>query len=283
MKAKYGGDLLYNFYRERADAFIVNLYKASLDLNIDEIHNVRVEVKKIRSFFRLLRTIHLNSPDLAVIDNSRNIFKEIFSLTGIIRETQLNLIEISKFQIRTADFNRYQKFIKEKENNAVKDFKLHMKIFEIDRFSEVSREIKRICENLNYINISKFYRDFIFMEIKRINKLTVSVPDNEKLHKIRRFLKSIHTASEYLMIINRKIKIRKFMKRIKKTEVLLGEWHDKIVFIGFLDKYLELHKDEPESKIFVFRDIVEKLNSSIELSKPSLYSEIRNTVRNVKI
>lgn len=283
MKIKSGGDLLYNFYRERADAFIVNLYKASLDLSIDEIHNVRVEVKKIRSFFRTLRTIHLSSPDLKVIEGSREIFKDIFSLTGIIRETQLNLIEMSKLQISNADFNRYQKFIRETENKAVKDFKMLMKNFEINRFAEVNREVKRICENLNYTDIKKYYLDFICMEIKRVRKLTGSVPDNEQLHKIRKYLKSIHTALEYLMLIDRKIKIKKFIKRVKKTEVLLGQWHDKIVFISFLKRYLEAHKNESESKTAVFRNILERLNSSAEFSKPELYSEIRGVIKNIKI
>lgn len=283
MKSKSGGDLLFNFYRERADAFIVNLYKASLDLSIDEIHNVRVEVKKIRSFFRTLRTIHLSSPNLKVIDGSREIFKDIFSVTGIIRETQLNLIEMSKMQISNADFNRYQKFIRETENNAVKDFKMLMKKFEINRFAEVNREVKRICENLDYTDIKKYYLDFIFTEIKRIRKMTGSVPDNEQLHKIRKYLKSIHTASEYLMIINRKIKIKRFIKRVKKTEVLLGQWHDRIVFISFLNRYLDLHKNESGTKTAVFTNILDSLNSSVEFSKPELYSEIRDVIRNVKI
>ena len=85
------------------------------------------------------------------------------------------------------------------------------------------------------------------------------------------------------MIINRKIKIKRFIKRVKKTEVLLGQWHDRIVFISFLNRYLDLHKNESGTKTAVFTNILDSLNSSVEFSKPELYSEIRDVIRNVKI
>lgn len=278
-----GNSYLIDHYRKKSDLFIAYLYKANITLNEDDIHNVRVEVKKIRSFFKLLKTIDKNKEELQFIKNSGLIFKKIFEYTGQLREAQLNLSETDKLNINRSELNQYKKFLRDSVKKSVSGFRSEMKIFDIDHFLEIKKGIEKICIKNADENISDKCIKFIRKEIGKIDQILNSPPENEKLHMIRKYLKNIHSTSVHLSKIEKIPGLSRFIKETKKSEVLLGDWHDKIVFSNSIQNFLNSNDAETENKFPQLSNLLEisKLNNEVSLTL--LYKNLKKFIGNADI
>jgi CHAD domain-containing protein len=237
LKTKDYSEYLCGYYRQKADSFITNLYLAGIDCNTKNIHNVRVDVKSIRVFFRLIDAVGDKSFS---ISDYKNIFNVIYKSSGNIRETQMNLSLIKSFDISSEENYRYAMHISENELIYISGFRDNMNTFDIPRFAQISKKVKKIIKQTSGADIEMKCRNFVLKAADKILKLS-DVSSEENLHKIRKYFKIILYTSLHLDKMNSGGKIKKIIVSAKKTEVKLGSWHDKIVFCNSINNFLLLN------------------------------------------
>lgn len=215
------------------------------------MHNIRVELKKIRSLFYYLRFTDKNFS----FKTEYKCFKKIFKEAGKIRELHLILKLIQKYKIRIPDVEFYSS----QENRLTYEFRKGIEVFK--------KELENADQStVKYINKSDTGKlsEYLLVRQLMLQKLLTHLADKTGLHDIRKVIKDIVYISEILF--GKQNSAEQIFDEIQNS---IGKWHDKQVLIVFLQvKYPESHKH-----------IIQKLNDSGMEDKVNIIhmiSEIKN-------
>lgn len=187
----------------------------------EELHRIRIEIKKIKS---LLRLIHYHNKDFSDHKHYKP-FRTLFREAGKIRDLGLRnelLEQYTKIHLpfyRSPD-QRIRQFI-----NSLPS-----------RRKVIGKLKKTILKNISKINSDTYNR---YLRKKRIelNKNLAEGITQKDLHKLRKLIKEI----TYLTAVTvSKNKIDSFL--IDSTE-LIGNWHDKQVLLPWIRKHAPEEKE----------------------------------------
>lgn len=148
----------------------------------DDIHDFRVEYKKLRAFLRLLM---LEIADTENLEMPRNL-KEIYRLNGKIREMQLQLNRVDETVNAKENFPVYRTYLKKEMKNLKKDLKPWLK------HEPVAGMEEKIFAHLPPTLEAGTIQKFISIRFANIQALfegrTIA---DESLHRIRKNIKDI--------------------------------------------------------------------------------------------
>lgn len=187
----------------------VLLYSFSESCDLEILHRVRLEIKKIKT---LLRLIHYNNRSFK--EHSAFIpFRIIFRACEKIREPQVLHTLVVKFTGVTElsalnSSGSIQQFVEE--------IPAHLK--------RVRKQEKILLKEIEEIK-SKTYQRYLSKKSKELKIALSTSISVKKLHAIRKLIKEIY----YLLSITNKNKsIDPFFKL---SDSLIGAWHDKSIVI----------------------------------------------------
>ena len=236
MKKKVIGDFLFQFYRKRTSSFLAGIYKATITGESEDIHRLRVDVKKIYALYSLFEMIE---PDQFRKQVRFHLFTNLFKLAGRIREIQVHMIFLAKPKYKKTDFSSFISFLKEQESLATRNFLLAIKDFDDKELKSTEKEIRKICLDIPVKKLSLKSEDFIKKRAKKIQSLQTEDAGVENVHKIRKHLKAMSTVSTLVSTIKPDEKLDLIISGLNKTEMMIGEWHDKIILIDIIDLYMK--------------------------------------------
>lgn len=218
-------------------------HKIIKEFNTDDIHNFRVEVKKLRAFFRLLDTEKEMEQPLIP-----KLLKTFYGYIGIIRNIQLhrhNLFKyITDYKIEKPD--EYLTVLGAEQNYWQKDAE---DLMEDNNFDETEETIlKRLPGKLEKSAIKKF----IEKKLDELKTQLADVKDDVIIHTIRKILKDILYTWDYIKhhadlpaAISKEEDLKLFTSQ-------LGSFRDKSIQLEFLQpQYLDKIKDENEKNIML--------------------------------
>ena len=222
---------------ERFKKINKSTHKILDDFNEDDIHDFRVEVKKLRAFLRLL---DIKKDGKTLIPK---LLKTFYGYVGIARDIQLHKHSLFKY-ITGQNIDAPEAYInilddeenywKEKAEALMKD----------NNFHDVKEEILiELPHKLNKSIIKKFTK-------KKLDKLKqqLKTPDDATaLHTSRKILKDILYNYKYIQQIPDLPKSIAKENALKSLTKLLGDYMDRYVHIEFFrPEYLDKIKDENE-------------------------------------
>jgi CHAD domain-containing protein len=190
------------------------LKKSSLSISTDLIHNIRIEVKKLKAVLRLIRK---KDTDIA----SKKIMQNIKDLNGSCRKIR--------------DIQIMKKLLLEYKIKPGSNFKVPPSV--IQHFHAMTPIYLKIINKLlkNISNQSpqikkadcRKYMDARHAKIRQLFKEDLLI---EHLHDARKIMKEILFIQDMADI---KLKTDKFFKL---TEENIGEWHDRQSLMNYLKK-----------------------------------------------
>jgi CHAD domain-containing protein len=192
----------------------------------NELHQFRVQAKKIRSFLTLLETDEKNKQLLKEFKPVKKIFKT----AGIIRDASLHVKQAKEHKIKLPEFYEEQdKIQKEETQKLVSKKKKHIK-----KMKAVKKKIKKDLQPVSPDEIKIFFTSQLDNTYRLLKKHDFS----EQLHNGRKMLKhlmynedAVHDGVEKELHIN--------FTYIDKLQDVLGQWHDhKLMLDFFSDKKL---------------------------------------------
>ena len=256
MKKKVIGEFLYQFYRKRISSFLAGIYKSTITGEPEDIHRLRVDVKKIYALYSLF---DLMKPEVFKRRVKYKLFVDLFKLSGRIREIQVHFLFLSKPKYKKTDFSSFIAFLKEEENQATREFLLAIKNFNNKELKSTEKEIRRICLNIPVNKLSRKSEEFIRERAKKIKCLLVEDPGTENVHKIRKHLKAMSTVSSLVSTIKPDEKFSLIITGLNKTEMMIGEWHDKVVLSETIDLYMKNRKETPIESLIPLNNLHQSL------------------------
>ncbi len=244
MNKKETGEFFFRYYRKRTASFLANLYKASITGDIEDIHQTRVDVKKILALFRLLEMVSLK---FFRSEDHFSQFSKLFTITGRIREIQVNLALLEVYKFENKEINHYIRSLKRGEIRQTRNFMHTVQDFDEKMLEKTEIELKHITEKEGQKKIAETAHQLIRKKAKKIEKYFLTKNSQKNLHKIRQNLKIISAIASLSNTIKDDKKLTQILEQISQAENLIGEWHDRQVLIESLD-YFSNHRGRSGKK-----------------------------------
>lgn len=267
-------NVIINYLKKQVDVINNSFENAIKNIDYNSIHNFRVASKKFRDIFKLLN--YEKNSYLKLRKSYNKNFKKINDKLGKVRELQVSLNLIKSFEKNYSyDLDLFKEYFLKKIHNKQK------KLSKID--SEKFKENYKIFfENLED-KLNRYNRKITKYFLSNLNHLVLNThfpgKDFEDLHDFRITLKKIRYAyeiiseSEYKSLI---VDINKKIEVLRSYEVMIGNWHDILVFKNFLKKFIETNNENKYYQMLQLKSFYKEVANKVN----ELFNEIINKIKN---
>ncbi|MEJ5964140.1 CHAD domain-containing protein [Pedobacter immunditicola] len=216
--------------------------------NPEQLHQFRVQVKKIKSLL-VLYTINKKNKKLLKLFGP---VKKIFRHAGIIRDSYIHLQLADQFQVKEPAFHKAQTDLMFKEMGR---FKKNGKKYEMI----LEKTLLKIKGELSSIGNSEI-ADFYEAELDRVVLAFAKREFNDHMHDCRKRLKNL-LYNQKIADKSMKGKLKLNLPYLDQVQDQLGQWHDSMLA-------RDLFKDQMKEE----RQAVDKLNLQLKNLEEGLVS-----------
>jgi CHAD domain-containing protein len=269
------GEFLYHYYQKRIASFLLNIYQAGITAKEEDIHKARVDLKKIFALFDFFKMIGF---DMFKNEKPQQIFNAVFNAAGKIREIQMNLLYIENLGENDPALKLFSRYLK---NNSKKKTRLFIQSiinFDERRLTKIRGNIKKNCRDLAIENIIHKCDEFFQMHSAKIKKYRLKSDETENIHKIRKEMKEISSIAGLLNLLKVDECTENLIKALNQAELLIGEWHDRIVLNKSLNHFIKVNENKQEQIINTLERVKKNVDKNTEDLLTRLLPEVDNVV-----
>jgi len=232
------------------------------EIGQEEIHSLRVEIKKFRALLHIMKYANKANGKLKIPEP----IKKWNLKAGECRNIQMTIKIISQLPINT------ETFIKELKKQEIKFAEeANVLLPSSDLLKTTEADIKMlITEELSADNVSSFIKD----EIEKFEKNMASFDDDEKLHNIRKILKDLvynkKIIQQSLPIVYEKL----CDERIDNILTFLGRNQDLRIVLQCIENY-KGEKNQPDN--------LTEIKKTIKTEKTALKEKIKNELSEISL
>ncbi|MDQ3021977.1 MAG: CHAD domain-containing protein [Bacteroidota bacterium] len=197
----------------------------------ETLHNIRVELKKIKTIFHLINFCSKNF----------NASKEYKPLNKIFREAG----KIRKVYLTEKLFLEHRiKFVKEATNINIENKLIYEFRQNISRYkNNIGKNYKSLEKNFYKVDIN-CYRKYLDIKKHKADITIYADTDESELHEARKIIKEII----YLSNISPSAK-KNINPLYDEIQNVIGRWHDKQMLMKWLDKHYSASHDRDVEKL----------------------------------
>ena len=248
-------------------------HKIIIDFDPEDIHDFRVEIKKLRAFLRLLNAE--DQPDRPIIPKP---LKAFYGYAGIIRNIQLHRHHLFKY-LSDNKMEQPEEYIRmlDAEENYWK--KKAVAWQEENDLKKIENEItKRRPDEFEKSVLKKFTSD----KLDELGQQLHDVSNDESMHHVRKILKDLIYTIEYTKEdadLPEAIAKKEDLKRLTDW---LGDFMDKCIQIGFLAaEYINPLRNENEKIILnTFKEKLMNGKLSLQIKLSPHFNELTGQLWN---
>lgn len=205
---------------------------------MESIHDMRVEIKKLRAFLNLLEWINSDFPTKKTSGPVIRLFKSAGKIRDVHVQQQIARHWINQSNLEISEYCNHLKQLETKNEGR---FRMTFKGFKNKVFNDIWDKIDATLEILpeNFIRFKTEER-FYFLVNKLIDFKNKERFSGEDYHEIRKLSKETRYALEILHQCSPKIdRYPELDQWIRDIHRALGKWHDDEIALLTLNYYLE--------------------------------------------
>ncbi|MBN2088556.1 CHAD domain-containing protein [candidate division KSB1 bacterium] len=164
----------------------------------EDIHNLRVTIKRLRAFFYLIKSIN---PDFKIKKHFRPV-RKLFKNAGKIRDIQVQIDLASTWRTEIeAEINPYLDVLAKKETRTKTEFLQFTENFNLKKIFQKHKKVSNVLEKIALKKAEKrAYKYLIRMFTQIINSGNMTNLDSEALHRLRILTKEFRYNLEFITI-----------------------------------------------------------------------------------
>lgn len=262
---------IHNSYKHELKVFQKNLNNIRSHLGEENIHRLRVDIKRIKAFYELIEAIY---PGKFEAEKYSLVFKKIFKSAGVMREIQTNKIYIKLYSLPVSALSIYKRSLNIEEKKARHSFKRSIECFDFDTVQNQQNTLLRLLDELELQQFNEECKHFMINECKAVEHLNKTPFKNATLHEIRKHFKKLITATLFLHGYLPDNTLRTLIRELKNTEQVIGVWHDNSIFKKSLKSIIKSnHNITLQNKV-----ALEKVLKAIGIKNEKLVKEIASKI-----
>lgn len=263
---------LISHYANLQHAFRHYLQRTRKYGGMEDIHQLRVNVKKMRAIWSLIQQ---STEAQWQMTDHRSLTKPLFKRAGHVRD-----IQVSLSLIRRRKANYLLPFIAYLEaQQAAASAKLvdALPSFELARLDQLDEHLIQEMRQLSEDRVVQHANAFLQQERVKVKALTEQLPDLQKLHKIRIRLKAVGEVLRLLENLHSTTQQQELHRDVKQWNKTIGRWHDDVNLLAALHRFLEAHPQESNP---YFRPFKARLRSKVLEQAEQLRGDLQNKFSN---
>ena len=234
---------LYQHYRQQLALFREHFDNTHKRLEMEDIHQLRVSIKKIRTNLTLMNIV---SEGKFKTKSHFSLLAKLFKNAGNLRETQVNQAILDKLdleqlhidELRQSAIHYYRNHLTQKNQKSIQQLRETLNNFNFKKLKKSNHKLKKHIAQIGDEIVIENSKLFIKKQINKINTLRIQVDDDRQLHKIRKHLKSITAINHLNVEMFPNDLLQQKIERSKELETLIGDWHDLMILIASMEKYI---------------------------------------------
>jgi CHAD domain-containing protein len=240
------GEFLYRFYRKRTTSFLANIYKVSITGDAKDIHRARLDVKKIFALYGLFEML---DPTAFKHKGGYKLFRPLYRQAGKIREIQVNYLLLTNPQNTDETYPSFLLWLRGEERQATKRYLQLVKKFKDSELTNTDKVIQKICHSSSIFKLRSKTEAFIKGKALQIHELQPDIKSDKEIHKIRQNLKVMSTIATLVYSVKPLKQLDLVISALNKTEMMIGDWHDRVVLKEAIDRFLEGNKPDTSDEL----------------------------------
>jgi CHAD domain-containing protein len=268
-------EYLYKYFRKLSASFQSSLYKAAITGDIEDIHKARVDVKKINALFILFETV---SPGFSSKTQSCHLFKDLFRTAGTIREIQLMLLYLESKNDPDPVLAEFQKWLIRRNQTQIRQFLKSVIGFDKNALKDLAKSVKKLLGRVSKKQLLRSSMEMIYLNSLRVKYLVSGWDNPENIHRIRRYVKAVGAVTNQILEVSPDAGLDQLRRGVTSTEEKIGGWHDQVVFIYSMNRFMKTPaylKASSHSNFLALRD--QLMNGNAALLE-NLHPEIKSFV-----
>jgi len=274
--------------KDQGKAFIVDYFDKQVDdicsfldsipgrYKMKDIHQLRVRVKRLKAIFRLLEFMH--PVEFKAKDHFR-LFKPVFKSSGLIRESQINLSLLKKFQGTEKLHKPFSKYITKLRPEWNTNLNKSIDSFNYSRLDQIGQSVNDFFSRNTDLELVGLITDFIYSEFDRIKLLLDESDELEYIHEVRIILKNIKPLLSMLCPHDDSFFEKNHYNSLNRTETLIGNWHDRLVLSEALSMFFKARGKKKEKLIEEYNALQKKIDKNIRLARINIGKSLTETVQ----
>ncbi len=189
-------------FKEEFEKFYSNIekfYQLTIQrFEPEDIHNLRVTIKRLRAFFYLIKAINLDFKLEKNFKPARKLFKNAGKIRDI--QVQIDLASIWQTEIE-AEFNTYLDVLAKKEANAKAEFLAFTEKFNLKKIACKAKNVSKVLKKVSLKKTEKrTYKYLVQMFNNIIQSGDITNLNSEALHYLRILTKEFRYNLEFIAI-----------------------------------------------------------------------------------
>ena len=225
---------ILSYFNEREKEFLRRFENLKTNLEVEDIHQLRVEVKKLRSVLQMLD----HFPDIQLDSHVyREMLRGLFSPAGRLREAQMNLKQLDYCE--NLHLTGYCLYLHKRIKKQTEKFNAALTAFDLNGFLEFNNRIKSRIELFDTEAVRGYMEQFMQKQLDQIKQLCGKDQKKKQIHKIRKHLKALGYILNIAIGWDFNGDLKNLLVLVKDTETLIGNWHDREMLSRSLKKYTQ--------------------------------------------
>ena len=221
------GKIFLNAYYLRQVADICSSMQAIPgSYRVIDIHKLRVQVKRIKSVFRLLEYRY---PAEFKVQDHYHLFKPVFKSAGLLRESQINLRLLREYPVAGRLRKAYYTYITQLKSQWRLGLDAHIRSFNYKKLDDYDKRTKELISRNTESELVEITESFIYSELQRINTMLDGPDDLEYIHEVRILLKNIKPLLGLIWRRKDNHFTKSHYESLNEAETYIGNWHDRVV------------------------------------------------------
>ena len=240
------------------------------------VHELRLSIKKLRAFHKLAEQLYAG--DMVEHIYIKRRVRQLYKIAGQLRDTQVQIHILASFEEKTGnEFPDYGKWLLRREKKRISRFGKKPQQVVPKTTAQTTHEnigkLLALADDESILNGAVKALSGLYLKAQN---LSAGKMNERKLHMIRTFTKQM----KYILnIMNHSYPDFVFgeisINTLKEIEVAAGFWHDNLIRIKLLDKFLDRLKPGDENERFKYQKLYNTCQSELDIS----YSETSFLVR----
>ena len=234
------GDFLYGLFDEKIRSFLFYLDKAKKTYQIEDIHQLRVNTKRINAVYQLLESA--TALRFKAQSHLKPI-KDIFKSAGKLREGQVNLELLKLYKLHPDPFMFYNINLEKSQVRTIRELKKAIRGFDKIAFDHTIKIVEDYCSQIDKTTLIDKMDEYIQHKAKLIKELLGEKQNPKNVHKIRKHLKSIDPVLS-LLCLNQPERFNSIsIESLKESAIYIGDFHDRVILLKSIERLVKDHKD----------------------------------------
>ncbi|MDO9256474.1 MAG: CHAD domain-containing protein [Bacteroidales bacterium] len=240
------------------------------------VHELRLSIKKLRAFHKLAEQINSGDQDEPIYIKHR--VRKLYKVAGQLRDTQVQIHLLTGFEEQTGiEYPEFGKWLLMREKKRISRFgRKPQQLVPHSTTPGTHEKIGNLLAQATDVTILTGAGKALAGLYSKAQELSFASMNDQNLHLIRTLTKQMKYISNimnhsYIDFIFREISVA----ALHEIEVAAGHWHDNLVRIKLLGKFMEKLKSDDNIEKFKYQKLYDACKSELDISYGETYRIVR--------